>query len=370
MRILLLGAHPNAQGPIGRVAGLMTMGLEQLGCDVELIPWGQRRPNEALWRKSLERSGDATRIVQMISRRAFDATLLNTSHDLRALIRDIPLILAARRSGLPVFVLYHGTYVSRDFEGSSGLRRFLFGWRLNNAAGVFTLAREEERAINNRWPYCNVGTTRLPVLPPQVKDRGQRDPEKEYCPTLVFVGRLLEAKGCIDAIRAMPSVLARADCRLEVLGSGPMMQGATRLIEEMALEDHVAMMGQVDQDAVWESLFRAQIFVLPTHYYEGFPVAVLEAICAALPIVTTKAGGLPDWLTQDLNALFVPPGDIQALSDAIVRLLRDRGLMHGMSIANHELAREFEPVPVMGEYLDHMRDWLARGKRSLDRKTK
>jgi glycosyltransferase involved in cell wall biosynthesis len=84
---------------------------------------------------------------------------------------------------------------------------------------------------------------------------------------------------------------------------------------------------------------------------EGFPTAILEAMAAGLPIVTTASRGPADHLAEGRNALFVPTHDPPALARALIRLLRDDRLRREMGDANREKVREFDPDPVASEYV-------------------
>jgi glycosyltransferase involved in cell wall biosynthesis len=89
---------------------------------------------------------------------------------------------------------------------------------------------------------------------------------------------------------------------------------------------------------------------LPTSLPEGFPTAILEAMSAGLPLVTTASRGPADHLVDGQNALFVPAHDPPALARALIRLLRDDRLRREMGDANREKVREFDPDVVAVEY--------------------
>jgi glycosyltransferase involved in cell wall biosynthesis len=76
---------------------------------------------------------------------------------------------------------------------------------------------------------------------------------------------------------------------------------------------------------VHDALRIADLFVFPT-LSEGFSKALLEAMAAGLPIVTTPVGAAPDLLRHGENALLVPPADAQAISAAVTTYLRDPAL--------------------------------------------
>jgi glycosyltransferase involved in cell wall biosynthesis len=365
MRVLMIGPHPTTQPPIPLIVERMVGGLEELNCQVETVHYGRHRHGEGIRTKLVERTRDASSILPMLTRDKFDAVILHTSHDWRALLRDLPLVLAARRGKLPYTLLYHGTVGQKLLDArdlNQRLHRWLFGFRARMAAGVFVLARAEEDALKTMWPGCRAATIRLPFVP--LHQHEQRSPRKHAEPTLLYVGRLIREKGVLDLIRAMPSVLKQTPCNLIIVGDGPVAAEARDLARELGIEDRVSFMGYLDQQAIGEVLRKASLFVFPTYYSEGFPVAVLEAMGAGLPVVTTRVAGLADWLEEGKHAQFVSPKDPDALALQITALLGDEKVRRRMGKANRELVKGFEPVAAMREYLEYMKEWAGPGQQN------
>jgi glycosyltransferase involved in cell wall biosynthesis len=96
-----------------------------------------------------------------------------------------------------------------------------------------------------------------------------------------------------------------------------------------------------------EQLREAAIFVLPSTS-EGLPMAVLEAMAWGRAIVATAVGGVPDVVTDDVEALVVPPGDAAALAAAIARLAADEVLRERLGAAARERARRLNAEEVTG----------------------
>jgi glycosyltransferase involved in cell wall biosynthesis len=96
----------------------------------------------------------------------------------------------------------------------------------------------------------------------------------------------------------------------------------------------------------------SDVFILPS-YNENFPIAVLEAMAAGLPLVVTPVGALPEVLEEGRNCFFVEPGDCEALADRIVRLAHDPELRYLMGSANLSLYLEkFAPEVMLGKIED------------------
>lgn len=157
-------------------------------------------------------------------------------------------------------------------------------------------------------------------------------------PALLFLGHIEHSKGSFDLIRAMPAVVSQCpQAKLQLCGDGALNE-ARALIRELALEDQVALPGWVDAATRARLLQEASVFVLPSHA-EGLPMSVLEAMAAGLPVVATAVGGIPEAVTDGVEGLLVPSGDIAAISAALVRLLGDAAVRRRMGEAGRARAR-------------------------------
>jgi glycosyltransferase involved in cell wall biosynthesis len=133
---------------------------------------------------------------------------------------------------------------------------------------------------------------------------------------LLAVTRLTQQKGVDVAVRALPS--APADAVLVVLGDGPERDSLERLARELGIEHRVYLLGRVPDVASW--LRRAALLVHPVRW-EGFGLAVLEAMLAGLPVVASRVSSLPELVADAETGLLVPADDPAALAEAIARAL-------------------------------------------------
>jgi glycosyltransferase involved in cell wall biosynthesis len=90
-----------------------------------------------------------------------------------------------------------------------------------------------------------------------------------------------------------------------------------------------------------EILRAADLFILPSHY-EGCPISILEAMAERRPIIASRVGGIPEQVTDGVEALLIPPADAGALADAIDRLWRDGAMrVKLIEAARRRVEREF-----------------------------
>jgi glycosyltransferase involved in cell wall biosynthesis len=136
---------------------------------------------------------------------------------------------------------------------------------------------------------------------------------------LLAVCRLEPQKGIDVAIRALPEVVGRhPDTRLVVLGEGPQRAQLEELARSLGAPIH--LLGRVPDVAAW--LRRAEILVHPVRW-EGFGLALLEAMLASLPVVATRVSSIPEIVVDGETGLLVAPDDSTALATALNRVLDD-----------------------------------------------
>jgi len=138
---------------------------------------------------------------------------------------------------------------------------------------------------------------------------------------LLGVCRLEPQKGLDIAVRALPDIRTRhPTAELVVLGEGPQRSDLERLATDLQVPVH--LLGRVPDVAAW--LRRADVVVHPARW-EGFGLALLEAMLASKPIVATNISSIPEIVADGETGLLVPPDDAPALAAAVTRLLDDPG---------------------------------------------
>ncbi len=133
---------------------------------------------------------------------------------------------------------------------------------------------------------------------------------------LLAVSRLTPQKGIDVAVRALPAT--PDDTVLVVLGDGPERARLEELARELGVERRVFLLGRVPDVAAW--LERATLYVHPARW-EGFGLAVLEAMLAGLPVVASNVSSLPELVVDRETGYLVRPDDAAALALGIASAL-------------------------------------------------
>jgi glycosyltransferase involved in cell wall biosynthesis len=155
------------------------------------------------------------------------------------------------------------------------------------------------------------------------------------------VSRLDEPKkGLAVLLQALANLAGRDgvpawQCLL--VGDGPARERLRSLAEELGLRERVVFAGM--RRDVPSLLSAMDVFVCPS-LYEGFGIAIVEAMAAGRPVIASAVGGIPEIVVHEDTGLLVPPGDAVALADAIVALLAHPDRARAMGARGRARARE------------------------------
>jgi len=146
---------------------------------------------------------------------------------------------------------------------------------------------------------------------------------------LLSVGRLDPEKNPLLLADILDQLVRRDPrWRLEVCGTGPLLDALQQRIGELGLTEHATLHGHVPLDSGLVERYRTAHAFLHVSLSEGVPAVLLEALASRLPLVATRVGGVAD-LVQDCG-LLVPPQDARAAADALERLVSDPDLRAGL----------------------------------------
>jgi glycosyltransferase involved in cell wall biosynthesis len=228
-------------------------------------------------------------------------------------------------------------FAPRDFE--IGLDKLV------DAAGVvvtetdyaaqFLLERFPERADRIRRIYNGLNLAEF----------GRAD-FSSTSPLIIAVGRLIAKKGFANLIRACGLVAERGKSfQCEIIGEGPLENELRAQIEQLDLQNRVALSGAKPQRDVRQRLAAANVFVLPSVLdaqggMDNLPTVIMEAMATGLPVISTDIGGIPEMVVQNETGFLVQPDDAVGLAGTIEKVIDDRRLAQRFGRGGYERARE------------------------------
>lgn len=257
--------------------------------------------------------------------------------------------LAARSCGIPVIFTAHGWSFT---EGVPKKERMLYRWAERVAAPfadkIITVSEyDRQLAIKYRIAYPSKLVSIHNGMP-DVEDRLWAHPENHPV-RLAMVARFEPPKDHSTLLRALAK-LSDLSWDIDFIGDGPLLEHVIAEADRLTLsKERIFFLGA--RNDVAERLSRASIFVLTSHW-EGFPISILEAMRAGLPVVASDVGGVREAVVDGETGYLVPRGDVNTLRDRLRRLIVDPNLRLRMGQAGR---RRYEQYFTLGRMLN--RTW-------------
>lgn len=175
---------------------------------------------------------------------------------------------------------------------------------------------------------------------------------------ILSVGRLIDWKGTIFLIKALPLVLEKyPNSKLIIAGTGPELEFLKNQASELGLQNRIEFLGLIPPSDLLSYYKSADVFVLPSINLkgktEGLGVVLLEAMAAGCPVIGSAVGGIPDIIKNGENGFLVSEKDPIAIAEKIILLLSDTVLTDQFRKAGKETVQSrFSWDVISREFLD------------------
>lgn len=330
--------------------------LKELGHDVvteDYVYGDKERPTPLLGRISRVLS-TAMRMRRVSSRDHFDIIHLNSSFDLKTVLRDSVSLFLMKTGRSKVAIKIHGS-LADQMENANFTVRWLMRYLNNKIDGFCYHTNEELQAFmrlgfdrDKFYPVKNAVTVHL-GLPSDFR-RTQKESDEIF--ELLFISRFVQTKGLVETIEACEELRNRGvRFRLKCIGDGPAIQEAKDTVGRLALGRVVTFTGYIPEDEVTAAFMSGDIFVFPTSHPEGFPNVLFKAVALGLPIVTTKIRAAADYLSEPENCLFCEK-DPRSIADRLQELIENKPLREQMSATNIEYGKTLTPDVIAKEFVE------------------
>jgi glycosyltransferase involved in cell wall biosynthesis len=262
------------------------------------------------------------------------------------------------RLDLPVITTVHGHDITKHENAPAGhsiSRRFFD--RVDGVIAVSDFIAEQALARGcpeNKLIQHYIGID---------LDKFSQPRQESAQPSLLFVGRLVEKKGCTYLLQAMERLKTRfPELVLTIIGAGNL---DTELQQEAAERDiNVVFAGTASAAEIRQQLSRSWLFVAPSITArsgdaEGLGMVFLEAQALQTPVVSFRSGGLVEAVEDGVTALLSEEKDVAGLAHNIASLLENSDLRHNMGIAGRRRVEEFFDVRKQCAKLETIYDKLS-----------
>lgn len=248
---------------------------------------------------------------------------------------------------LPLVTTLHGTDVTLvgAYEEFFQLTRMALRVSDRITAVSGALARETEETFGTMDQGIEVvpnfidPKVYLPIERLMQRCRGHFAPHGEKI--LAHISNFREVKRVVDVVNIFALVEKVVPSKLLLVGDGPEMIRVEREVVRLGLEGKVQFLG--NQESVQEILQTVDVFLLPSEQ-ESFGLVALEAMACGVPVICSRVGGLPEVVQHGKTGYLAEVGDVQGMSEAVLKLLTDESRYKAFSEQAVTWARETFPV--------------------------
>lgn len=215
---------------------------------------------------------------------------------------------------------------------------------------IVTLTQQDKQAFENR--HSNVICIPNPIPIPEEANEYSLGSK-----TIIAAGRLCEQKGFDLLIDAYKKIAGQFPAwKLEIWGQGHLKDNLQKQIEESNMEKYISLMGSTDD---MPSKYKNASFFVLSSRFEGFSMVLAEALSYNLPVVSFNCPtGPSDFVTNEFNGLMIENGDVDALSQAIKRMIESPELRSRMSSVGKESVEQFSTDNIISKWQTELKRFL------------
>ena len=257
-------------------------------------------------------------------------------------LRKLPILFMAKALRKTVILHLHASS-----EASLFVRTPRWAWRygLRSADCIITLSPTWENIIRKHVPDATIA-----VVPNPVRSFSTERRTRNLTPRVLYVGKVEQRKG-YDTLLEAAAMLHEEHPNVEFwfAGHGELAE-ARAYSERLGISSAVRLLGWLSSEELEPIYEQVDIFCLPSRN-EGVPMAMLEAMSHALPVVVTAVGGIPDVVRNGHNGLLVMPDNPHSIAEAISRLLLDPGRAECFAAAGQRTVQQSCDLEDVGDQL-------------------
>lgn len=356
-------------GGVQRVVLSLARALANMGKEVILVVWSSRGP-------FFEEAKQSFKIVDLKVNRALTSIpgivrfIKNEKPDL-LISNFLPhghsacILAGILAGGKTRIILVNHTHLTesrrylRKLQGESlpriikvSLLSHLFRFLLTRASAIVAVSEDVASDFSRKFniPKREIKVIYNPIDMDEIRLKSKEGVEHPWfrqtgVKVIISVGRLVKSKDYSTLLRAFAVVRERIPCKLVILGEGPERERLENLARNLGIADDVWIPGFVDNP--YKYISRCSVFVLSS-LFEGFPLALVEALACGVPVVSTNCKAGPrEILDEGKYGRLVEKGSYEEMAEAILESMKtdfDRDILM-------KRAREFSLERALNGYL-------------------
>lgn len=276
---------------------------------------------------------------------------LNSAFDKTSILRDVAFSLVSKLARKPLFFKIHGSHNELLYTKNPVLLFFirLYFWGSMKVGVLSEIEKNEFILQFGNLSKLLVVKNIVHFTGSEIQINNLAEEGKKY--DALFVSRIEKGKGLEDILQALPIIIKKNPAFiLAVAGSGSSLQEYKKIADDLNIQTHIKWLGHVQNQHLFQIFSQSKIFIFPSHYPEGMPMSMVEALIHGMPIITTKTRFAKSYLKEKENVLFIDRHQPEQIADRIFFLENNSSLCGQMKSNNYFFIRNFNQEKVGLEF--------------------
>ena len=329
---------------------------------------GKSHPGSPSWKRGFEYGASIFKVLAGIHCHKPDLIQLNPSLVKRSIPLHFLLIQMIKMvTQRPLLVYFRGwdqRIGERIAQQTKRGKRLI--QTINQAAHCIVLAQKFKEQLT----AGGIAPEKITILPEMVDTRQFTETPHTSRPdmplNIFFISRLIRDKGVfelLDAAEWLRRTHPQLHFRMVLAGEGDALEDLQTAVQERKLVEVVSLPGKIIGTEKLAAFMQADIFAFPSQHSEGFPIAVLEAMAAGLPLIYTPQGALAENLNAENGiCLDTDQLDGERIGQAILALAQDPARRARMTAVNRQAAQTHYDARIVVAHLVEIFEQIVRGK--------
>lgn len=359
MAVVLVGPVPPPYQGMTVYTKMLLEELDALGVPVHWVDSSDHRGLSNMGRIDWDNVSGAVRtaiaILGSVRLKAPRLLYLPIAQSRLPFVRDALHLLLGRLVGARLVVHLHGASFARFYSAEPPIMRWLMRSAMDGCSAIIVLTESlaaQFDGIATRPAICVVPNAVASAADSDIIEARYADIGRRLI-RVAFLAAITGPKGAVDFARAIESLPEGVRSRASfVIAGNPDdhyaddYERVCEIMDRLAAQGVDARVGGVVEGPEKADFFAGtDVFVLPS-YNEGQPLAILEALSAGCAVISTRVGGLCETVSEGQEALLVPAGDIESLSNAMRGLISDPGSLVSVGrMGRRRWERCYQPGP-------------------------
>jgi len=350
LRIAILGPSPPSSGGIR--TNIQHMLRSPLKKNYKFFPFQTGSPkygtaqyfNERIYTKICRVINSLISYTIFLSKNSPDIIHINTSFSRYSFWRDSLYLLISKLFRKKILLQMHGGALDEFWKCNFSFLRPFIKLALEIPEQVIVLSSVQKKPFDELHVRQKVQVVPNMVGADKFNIKGNFrcnvDILLDHMVILFVAAHFFREKGIWEVLKTVPLVVKEHKKAIFILvGGGLEENNMKKFCRKKGLQKYVRFPGYLYGKDITKAFLASDIFILPS-YNEGFPLTILEAMAAGLPIITTPVGAIPEIVEDGENGFLIEPKDPVALADKIIKLIDNKTLRETMSKNNKKKAKE------------------------------